>query len=78
MTKINHLFYLFLLLTMIPLGWAQDSQNTPPVVSNVLAEQVDFEHLLIRYDVEDVEGDPIKVWVKPSSDRGQTFTRTVF
>ena len=52
MTKINHLFYLFLLLTMIPLGWAQDSQNNPPVVSNVLAEQVDFEHLLIRYDVE--------------------------
>jgi len=56
---------------------AQDSQNNPPVVSNVLAEQVDFEHLLIRYDVEDVEGNSIKVWVKLSSDGGQTFTHTV-
>ena len=68
---------ILLILISVITSQAQDSQNNPPVVSNVLAEQVDFEHMLIRYDVEDVEGDPVKVWVKLSSDGGQTFTHTV-
>ena len=68
---------ILLILISVITSQAQDSPNNPPVVSNVLAEQVDFEHLLIRYDLEDVEGDPIKVWVKLSSDGGQTFTHTV-
>ena len=52
---------ILLILISVITSQAQDSQNNPPVVSNVLAEQVDFEHLLIRYDLEDVEGDPVKV-----------------
>jgi len=37
--------------------WAAEgekAENHVPLVTNVVAEQVDFEHVLIRYDVEDV------------------------
>ena len=42
----------------------QEKENHAPVVTNVVAEQVDFEHVLIRYDVEDADGDMMTVSVK--------------
>ena len=42
----------------------QEKENQAPVVTKVVAEQVDFEHVLIRYDVEDADGDMMTVSVK--------------
>mgnify|MGYP001177298494 CR=1 FL=1 len=38
-----------------------------PLVTNVTAEQVDFEHVLICYDAEDADGDSMTVSVITSS-----------
>ena len=42
-------------------------------MTNVVAEQVDFEHVLIRYDVEDTDGDIMTVSVKVSANNKQSF-----
>ena len=65
---------LLLLLTVIV--WAvegKENENHVPLVTNVVAEQVDFEHVLIRYDVEDPDGDTMTVSVKVSADNKQSF-----
>jgi len=54
--------------------WAEVQSHTEgPVVSNVSAEQIDFEHVRIRYDLLDPDGDPMLISVKVSDDGGQTF-----
>ena len=55
-------YTLLLLMTLNRVG--QEKENHAPVVTNVMAEQVDFEHVLIRYDVEDADGDMMTVSVK--------------
>jgi len=55
-------YTLLLLMTLNRVG--QEKENHAPVVTNVVAEQVDFEHVLIRYDVEDADGDMMTVSVK--------------
>ena len=55
-------YTLLLLITLNRVG--QEKENHAPVVTNVVAEQVDFEHVLIRYDVEDADGDMMTVSVK--------------
>jgi len=52
------LSWIFLLLLTVGL-WAVEGEkagNHVPLVTNVVAEQVDFAHVLIRYDVEDADG----------------------
>ena len=44
-----------------------------PLVTNVTAEQVDFEHVLIRYDVEDTDRDTMTISVKVSANNKQSF-----
>ena len=39
------------------LNQAQESENSAPVVTNVIVVKVDFERVLIRFDVEDTEGE---------------------
>ena len=54
--------WMFLLLTASL--WAvegKENENHVPLVTNVVAEQVDIEHVLIRYDVEDADGDTMTV-----------------
>ena len=66
---------MFLWLLTVSL-WAVEggkANNHVPVVTNVVAEQVDFEHVLIRYDVEDADGDTMTVSVKVSADNKQSF-----
>ena len=66
--------WMFLLLTASL--WAvegKENENHVPLVTNVVAEQVDFEHVLIRYDVEDADGDTMTVSVKVSADNKQSF-----
>ena len=49
------LSWIFLLLLTVGL-WAVEGEkagNHVPLVTNVVAEQVDFAHVLIRYDVEE-------------------------
>ena len=47
--------------------------NTPPEVSNVVAEQRPFTHLVdISYDLFDADGDPMTVTAYLSIDRGST------
>ena len=55
-------YTLLLLMTLNRVG--QEKENHAPVVTNVVAEQIDFEHVLIRYDVEDADGDMMTVSVK--------------
>ena len=47
--------WIFLLLLTVGL-WAVEGEKAGhhvPLVTNVVAEQVDFAHVLIRYDVEE-------------------------
>lgn len=39
----------------------------------MVAKQADFEHVLIRYDVEGIEGETMMVSVKVSADNKQSF-----
>ena len=39
----------------------------------MVAKQADFEHVLIRYDVEGIEGETMMVSVKVSADNKQAF-----
>ena len=57
-------FVYTLLLLMTLNRVRQEKENHAPVVTNVVSEQVDFEHVLIRYDVEDADGDMVTVSVK--------------
>ena len=66
----KHIFIIGLLLVLCLHYQAQAvdvNSNHAPVVTNVVAEQVDFEHVLIRYDVEDADGDTMTVSVKVSA-----------
>ena len=74
MRKVAYLSVLLLLLTMSL--WTQ-GENQEPVVSDPIAKQLDYEHVLISYQVEDGDGDLITVSVKVSDDGGKTFGFTV-
>jgi len=66
---------MLLLLLTISL-WAVEGdevENQEPVVSNPLAKQLDYEHVLVTYDVEDGDGDLMTVSIKVSDDGGKTF-----
>ena len=70
--------YLSVLLPLLTISlWAQEQEqeqeNRVPLVTNVKAEQVDFEHVLIRYDVEDLDGDTMTVSVKVSANNKRSF-----
>ena len=71
----KHIFIIGLLLVSCLYYQAQAvdvNNNHTPVVTNVVAEQVDFEHVLIRYDVEDADGETMTVSVKVSSNNKQS------
>jgi hypothetical protein len=66
---------MLLLLLTVSL-WAVEGdevENQEPVVSNPLAKQLDYEHVLVTYDVEDADGDLMTVSIKVSDDGGKTF-----
>ena len=42
----------------------QEKESHAPVVTNMVTKLVDCEHVLIRYDVEDTDGDMMTVSVK--------------
>ena len=48
---------LSLMLLSSMLNQAQESENSAPVVTNVIVVKVDFERVLIRFDVEATEGE---------------------
>ena len=74
MRRVAYLSVLLPLLTMSL--WAQE-ENQKPVVTNPIAKQLDYEHVLISYEVEDADGDLMTVSVKVSDDGGKTFSFTV-
>ena len=45
--------YILLLTVSLWTVEGEEAENHIPLVTNVKAEQVDFEHVLIRYDVEE-------------------------
>ena len=70
--KMRKMAYLSLLLILILIGLtvtAQDS-NSPPEVTNVMAQQVD-QQVEISYDLLDQDGDLMTVSLQVSSDGGQ-------
>ena len=56
-------FVYTLLLLMTLNRVRQEKENHARIVTNVVAEQVDFEYVSIRYDVEDADGDMVTVSV---------------
>jgi len=74
MRRVGYLSVLLALLTMSL--WGQE-ENQEPVVTNPIAKQLDYEQVLVTYDVEDVDGDLMTVSVKVSDDGGKTFSFTV-
>jgi len=62
----------FIWLTISAVAQYQNN-NRPPIVSNVLVEQIDFDHVLIRYDLEDPDGDLVTIRIKVSDDSRKTF-----
>ena len=73
--QMRKLSWIFLLLLMVSL-WAvggEKAENHVPLVTKVRAEQVDFAHVLIRYDVEDADRDMMTVSVKVSANNKQSF-----
>ena len=40
----------------------------------MVAKQADFEHVLIRYDVEDADGETMTVSVKVSANNKQSWS----
>ena len=74
MRRMAYLSVLLLFLTMSL--WGQE-ENQEPVVTNAIAKQLDYEHVLISYEVEDGDRDLMKVSVKVSDDGGKTFGLTV-
>ena len=69
----THLILFVLLILNTSIAHAQQSENFAPVVTNVTAKQVDFNRVLIRYDLEDKNGDTMTVSVKVSDDNRQSF-----
>ena len=55
MRKLSWIFLLLLTMSL----WGQE-ENQEPVVTNPIAKQLDYEHVLISYDVEDGDGDLIQ------------------
>ena len=47
--------------------------NQAPFVSNVEVKQTDIDHVLIRYDVAEADGDKVKISLRVSDDGGKTF-----
>ena len=71
----RNLIWMFLLFLTVSL-WAVEGdevENQEPVVSNPLAKQLDYETVLVTYDVEDADGDLMMVSIKVSDDGGKTF-----
>ena len=64
---------ILLILMSDTISQAQQAENNVPVVANVVAEQVDLDRVLIRYDVEDLDGDLMRVSVKVSADNQKSF-----
>ena len=65
--------YLSVLLALLPMSLWGKEENREPVVTNPLAKQLDYEHVLVTYDVEDGDGDLMTVSIKVSYDGGKTF-----
>ena len=62
------------ILAGVAVPHAVDAQNTAPVVSNVVAEQLSGTGLVrVRYDIADAEGDSLTITMVFSSDGGTTF-----
>ena len=56
--QMRRVAYLSVLLPLLTMSlWTQEEENQEPVVSNPIAKQLDYEHVLISYQVEDGDGD---------------------
>ena len=65
-------FYFILALPLL-LSAIAAAGNQAPFVSNVVVKQIDIDHILIRYDVADPDGDRLKISLRVSDDGGKTF-----
>ena len=50
-----------------------EAANQAPFVSNVVVKQTDIDHVLIRYDVAELDGDRVTISLRVSDDGGKTF-----
>ena len=65
-------FYFILALSILLTAMAV-AANQAPFVSNVVVKQIDIDHVLIRYDVAEADGDRVKISLRVSDDGGKTF-----
>ena len=71
--QMRRVAYLSVLLPLLTMSLWAEEENQEPVVTNPIAKQLDYEHVLISYDVEDADGDLMTVSIKVSDDGGKTF-----
>ena len=71
--QMRRVAYLSVLLPLLTMSLWAEEENQEPVVTNPIAKQLDYEHVLISYDVEDGDGDLMTVSIKVSDDGGKTF-----
>ena len=75
--QMRRVAYLSVLLPLLTMSLWAEEENQEPVVTNARAKRLDYEDVLIRYDVEDGDGDLMSVSVKVSDEGGKTFGLTV-
>jgi len=64
---------LLVMVVLVGLVRAGETANQAPFVSNVVVKQTDIDHVLIRYDVAEPDGDRVTISLRVSDDGGKTF-----
>ena len=64
---------LLVIVVLVGLVRAGEAANQAPFVSNVEVKQTDIDHVLIRYDVAEADGDRVTISLRVSDDGGKTF-----
>ena len=62
-----------LMVVLVGLVRSGEAANQAPFVSNVEVKQTDIDHVLIRYDVAEPDGDRVTISLRVSDDGGKTF-----
>ena len=61
------------MVVLVGLVRSGEAANQAPFVSNVEVRQTDIDHVLIRYDVAEADGDRVTISLRVSDDGGKTF-----
>jgi hypothetical protein len=69
------IFLLAMMVVLVGLVRSGEAANQAPFVSNVEVKQTDIDHVLIRYDVAEADGDKVTISLHVSDDGGILYIR---